>query len=836
MKLLPTLLASSYGLERGKKNHMAAILSAHNRVRTGFTIPEMDAISRANERIINQVFNERSTEPLEIMVERAVNVTSNFAHQGATGVSGARTTCDGSFPTLDGSCNASMDRGRSMQAYKRLVSADYCNGQDSPRCGSAGQALPNERVISLAMKANTTPVLSDEVSYTFTAWGQFMSHDMVQTPNLSEISESPLPPCDCMGTNPDCKETTLVGDPVFNLNDLPCIALIRSAPQLGMSAAGTPVREQINTLSSYIDATTVYGFTTKHLNLLLAGDGMHLRMQSHNGNHLLPGVEMFTDPEIHEKFLADVLLNDDGHDSFVGGDTRVQENPILASLHTLFARFHNNAVNAIRKVNPGWDAARVMEEARFFVISVIKEIHYKEHLPHLVGTAGMAIANGMSRGKKNKGKKTRNDDGHVPPAQDDPSIRNEFGAAAYRFGHTMIPDVMSAFNTNNTPARSINLADNFFDPDLIFREGTGACLRGMANMEPTKVGGNSADTIINRLFKPKGMAHGLDLIAINLARGREHGLGTYHALRDWCMAHEDYAALYGGSAPTMQAGWDTIRMVYDSDVDIDLYVGLIMEMPIAGGQLGPTNSCIILDQKLALRDGDMFHHERAGVFMPAQLAELRTWTLAKTICNAMEGMGNIQDSVFLKPGTTSVISCSTTGNMNFAGWFDASAQTPNPNLPDPNAPMGDCIDKRGNVVRVPFGCNCKMAKKGKCPNGPCVDKNGNTITVPSGCTCKQARKGRCVGGPCFSKEGLEIMVPAGCSCKMARKNKCPPDAGMCRHKDGTIFAALCGDGKSNCKKAIKNKCPGICHNGNFANLMTITKPAGCKKCKQCPFS
>ena len=58
--------------------------------------------------------------------------------------------CDSSFPTLDGSCNHPEDAGRSMQSYKRLVPANYCDGKQSARCSVRNKAeLPSERTISL---------------------------------------------------------------------------------------------------------------------------------------------------------------------------------------------------------------------------------------------------------------------------------------------------------------------------------------------------------------------------------------------------------------------------------------------------------------------------------------------------------------------------------------------------------------------------------------------------------------------------------------------------------------------------------------------------------------
>ena len=42
----------------------AAIQFAHNRVRNGFTLPEMDQISEANERIIREAMEDSSNTRL----------------------------------------------------------------------------------------------------------------------------------------------------------------------------------------------------------------------------------------------------------------------------------------------------------------------------------------------------------------------------------------------------------------------------------------------------------------------------------------------------------------------------------------------------------------------------------------------------------------------------------------------------------------------------------------------------------------------------------------------------------------------------------------------------
>ena len=48
---------------------------------------------------------------------------------------------------------------------------------------------------------------------------------------------------------------------------------------------------------------------------------------------------------------------------------RVNENPMLTSMHTLFMREHNRKARELQKTNPGWNDERLYQEARC-VISV----------------------------------------------------------------------------------------------------------------------------------------------------------------------------------------------------------------------------------------------------------------------------------------------------------------------------------------------------------------------------------------------------------------------------------------------------------------------------------
>ena len=78
----------------------------------------------------------------------------------------------------------------------------------------------------------------------------------------------------------------------------------------------------------------MYGLTSKHLNLLLASDKMHLKMQSHRHGDLLPALSPFKDEGLNKKFGLKDHFNTQGHEPFVAGDNRVGEFPGKFSIFT----------------------------------------------------------------------------------------------------------------------------------------------------------------------------------------------------------------------------------------------------------------------------------------------------------------------------------------------------------------------------------------------------------------------------------------------------------------------------------------------------------------------
>ena len=81
-----------------------------------------------------------------------------------------------------------------------------------------------------------------------------------------------------------------------------------------------------------------------------------------------------------------------------------------------------------------------------------------------------------------------------------------------------------------------------------------------------------------------------------------------------------------------------VILKYGREDEIDLEVGLLMEHEAEDSQVGPTSACLIAEQFNALKLGDSHWYERADIYTPDQLAQVKKMSLAKVGCVALEEM------------------------------------------------------------------------------------------------------------------------------------------------------------------------------------------------------
>ena len=178
------------------------------------------------------------------------------------------------------------------------------------------------------------------------------------------------------------------------------------------------------------------------------------------------------------------------------------------------------------------------------------------------------------------------------------------------------------------------MRSNWFDPQFLNRQSPAALVRGAmmlpgANMSPKWV-----DDTVHFFFQPHGFKSGVDLMAINIQRGRDHGINSYTRTRDACSSQARFAHLFDANGKAkMRPSWDKVINFYNGEDEIDLYVGMLMEEPVPGAVVGPTTMCGIVDQFIALKLGDKHWYENDDMFTSEQLASIKDMTLGNVFCH-----------------------------------------------------------------------------------------------------------------------------------------------------------------------------------------------------------
>lgn len=140
------------------------------------------------------------------------------------------------------------------------------------------------------------------------------------------------------------------------------------------------------------------------------------------------------------------------------------------------------------------------------------------------------------------------------------------------------------------------------------------------------------EELTERLFQAQG-GMPLDLGALNLQRGRDHGLPGYGSWRRSCSLSVPNTTSELAEILSNFTLAHKFQLLYGTPHNIDVWVGAIAEPALPGGRVGPLLSCLLARQFRALRDGDRFWWEREGVFTSTQRRNLRTVSLSRIICD-----------------------------------------------------------------------------------------------------------------------------------------------------------------------------------------------------------
>ena len=504
------------------------------------------------------------------------------------------TAYDLRFRTVDGTGN-NLEHplwGAADVPLRRMSKVAYADGTELP----GGNDRPGAREISNACMAQPGARFNPlGVTDMFWQWGQFLDHDMDLTPIADPVEEFVIavPP----------------GDAWFDpgASGVARIPLERSSYDIVDG-----VRQQVNEITAYIDASNVYGSNAERAQALRTLDGTG-RLATSEGD-LLP---------FNNAGLPNAPTS--APEFFLAGDFRANEQVGLTAMHTLFVREHNFWAGRIAATNPDLTGDEIYEFARMLVGAEMQAITYREFLPLLLGPDALPQYQGYR-------------------SDVDAGISNEFATAAYRVGHTMLSSEILRLEEDGSPSEAghLSLAQAFFSPSVISEHGIDSILRGLTSKRAQAVDLEIIDEVRNLLFGPPGSG-GLDLASLNIQRGRDHGLADYNAVREAyglprVMSFRDIT-----DSETAQ----TLSELYGNPDDVDLWVGGLAERAVPGGMVGPTFRAILVDQFTRLRDGDRFWYREA---MPLWLVDLVERQTLDVIIRRNTGIGGfLRDDVFRLP-------------------------------------------------------------------------------------------------------------------------------------------------------------------------------------------
>ncbi len=537
---------------------------------------------------------------------------TTFATIGVTSVAPAIAQ---EFRSINGLGNNidNPEFGEAETELIRILPTDYEDGFNSIReTGSTGNPLPNVRSISNSVSDQTEFVPNFlNASDWIWQWGQFIDHDLdinEGSPILSPAEDILLPDIDPI-TFPD-------DDPSDPGRVLP---FIRVPAAEGTGTDPSNPRQQINEITSFIDASQVYGSEDERVSLKRTcldecflgnpGDG---RLISSFDPFGTDGAffDGGSDPLIstNEELLP--LNRSDSPNAnavglpteelFIAGDIRPNEQIGLTAVHTLFLREHNRLAIEIAEQNPELNGDEIFDRARELVAVQMQVITYNEFLPILLGTTLL-----------------EDYDGYDPTV--DPGVSNEFANGAFRVGHTLLsPELQLADPETGENIGSVALQDAFFNPAFVAENGVDSILLGLTTQVAQEVDTQVVDDVRNFLFEaPTG---GVDLVSTNLKRGREVGIPGYNDARRELGLDPVTSFLTTDTELGITSDAETaarFASVYESVEDVDLWIGGIGEDAFNGGLVGELFHTIIADQFLRSRDGDRFFYlnDDSGLFI-----------------------------------------------------------------------------------------------------------------------------------------------------------------------------------------------------------------------------
>ncbi|CAG8540148.1 15379_t:CDS:10 [Funneliformis mosseae] len=323
----------------------------------------------------------------------------------------------------------------------------------------------------------------------------------------------------------------------------------------------------VNMVTSFLDASTIYGNNEIDL--------QKFRDVNNNGKMKLEYLETPDGQFGYPPQSADGEL--------ITGITAKTKNVFTDMFATIFLREHNRLCDDLFKIHGNnWDDEKYFQEARRWVIAFIQRITYYEYL-------GTALGSNLPPYK-----------GYNPDLR--PIIDTFFASVTFRYAHSEISDFYNMVNERGDLLSVLSLHDIKMN-GLLTTYGVPTIALSLALQIPIYV----------------------DIAALDLVRGRDHGIPSYNDARVAFGLSKKLTWAEISSDPEVQK---KLEETYGTIDRVEAFMGGLAEDHVNGGNYGELFSKSFVESWSKIRDSDRFWYENKDAgFSKDELSIIQKTTL-----------------------------------------------------------------------------------------------------------------------------------------------------------------------------------------------------------------
>ncbi|XP_060062787.1 dual oxidase 2-like [Ylistrum balloti] len=429
-------------------------------------------------------------------------------------------------------------------------------------------------------------------------------------------------------------------------------------------------RQQLNEITPYIDGTLIYGPARAWTDAIRSFKDGKLKARDPNApiKDSFPAENTIRLPFANPPAPRQHILRPVSRFLAIG-NPRGNENPMLLTFAILFFRWHNKIAEDLKNAHPSWEDEALFEEARKLVIAHHQNIVMYQWLPlwleisdvgtplqippynSNVCTTGFCGFNGYS-------------------SEIHPGITQEFQTAAMRFGHTLVTPGLwlrgplqngdcnwkpVKVNIQGQPdeVHALRLCNAYWNSQETVEPQLDDLVRGMTSTLAEQEDHIMVPDLRDHVFGPLDFSR-RDLGAINIQRGRDHGIAGYNAVR---LAYGlEEKENWRDINPTLEDNLKVLtnlQNLYGNTTkpdELDIFTGGLLETTPDGP--GELFKAIMLEQFLRIRHGDRFWFENTDTrfrrFSDSEIDDIKKITLRDIILNVTGVLDSeISSNVFL---------------------------------------------------------------------------------------------------------------------------------------------------------------------------------------------